>query len=356
MSARRVAPSRLFALLLLSPLGAAGPAEADLVLPPGFTAEVYVTGQGFNGSTERGHRGIPAAATLHFDAAGSLYVAKIGARFRSGDVEDLLPLYRFPAGGARLTPDTEARYLYGPPLRNPQVAAITARGDVLVTTYDRDRKLGGLYRLADGRAQLLAGGTPPAGASPLFRQPEGVAVDGEGHVYVADRDAGAVVRLDARGRVVTPVHAALTRPRMLAREEGGALWVAGDGTAENPFQAGTGEIWRVASDGAARLVTQGPLAAGLALSPTGVLFVAQRRTAQLFVLTPEGRRVEFAGAREGTFVRGIAFAPVTEATRRAGIAGDLFAIVIPRSMWMINEVVRISGPFEEWLRRELDRP
>src|SRR5262249_34928120 len=49
--------SRFLALLLLLlPL----PAAAELRLPSGFTAQVYVTGEGFDIDTTRGIRGIPA--------------------------------------------------------------------------------------------------------------------------------------------------------------------------------------------------------------------------------------------------------------------------------------------------------
>ena len=113
----------LWPLLTLSLLLAGLPARAELALPPGFTAEAYVTGQGFEAGSERGARGIPATSTLAVDLAGALHLARTGARFRSGDVDDLAPVYRVPAGGARLTPASESRYFYGPPLRNPQVAA-----------------------------------------------------------------------------------------------------------------------------------------------------------------------------------------------------------------------------------------
>src|SRR5438874_1793646 len=82
---------------------------------------------------------------------------------------------RCPSGGGRFTKETEARILYGPPLPNPQVAAVRG-GEVLVTTYDRDRVVGVLYRLVDGRAEMIAGGTPPSRLStPMLKQPEGVA-------------------------------------------------------------------------------------------------------------------------------------------------------------------------------------
>ncbi len=328
------------------------PASAELVLPPGFTAEVYVTGTGFDPASERGVRGFPASATLGFDPAGVLYVARTGARFRSGDIDDLGPIYRFPPGGARLTPETEPRYFHGPPLRNPQVAAVRGRADLFVTTYDRDRQIGALYRMIDGRAALFAGGTPPRGTPPLLKHPEGVAVDGAGNVYVADRDQGLIVRLDPTGKVRDPQHLRVTRPRMLAVDETGRLWVGSDGTAETPFRDGAGQILRAGPDGSVQVLVEGPLAAGMSLNPGGALFVAQRRTSKVFVVTPEGKRIDFAGASEGTYVRGLAFAPVTPETRRAGIAGDLFVIAIPRQVWAINEVIRISGPFDEFVRQQ----
>ena len=339
------------ALLLL-----ATPALADVGLPQGFTSEVYVTGQGFDTSGERGVSGIPSVGTLGLDAAGTLYMSRTGARFRAGDVEELSAIYRIPAGGARLTPDTENRYLYGPPLPNPQIGAVAARGPVWVTTYDRERRLGALYRFLDGKPVLFAGGRPPAGAEPVLRHPEGVAIDSTGDLYVTDREEGAIVRLDARGNLVSRRHATILRPRILTMDEAGNLWVGGDGTAETPFGTGSGEISRVTPDGRVQSVLQGPLPASFSQSPGGALFVVQRRTGQLFALTPDGRRLDFATTRNGSFLRGLAFVPVTPETRKAGIAGDLFLVLVSRSLWLLNEVIRVSGPFDEWVRQEASRP
>jgi NHL repeat len=332
------------------------PARGELRLPTGFTTEVYVTGQGFDSSGDRGVTGVPAVGTLGFDGAGTLYMSRTGARFRSGDVEDLWPIYRVPAGGARVTPDTEPRYLYGPPLPNPQIGAVPARGVVWVTTYDRERRLGALYRIVDGKPALFAGGRPPAGAAPVLRQPEGVAVDAAGDVYVTDREEGAIIRFDARGNVLNPRHATVLRPRILTIDEAGALWVGADGTAETPFGSGEGEIARITPDGRKQPMLQGPLPASISMSPGGALFVVQRRTGQLFAVTPDGRRLDFGSTADGSFLRAVAFAPVTPETRNAGIAGDLFIVLVSRSVWLINEIVRVSGPFDEWVRQESGRP
>lgn len=54
--------------------------------------------------------------------------------------------------------------------------------------------------------------------------------------------------------------------------------------------------------------------------------------------------------------RALGWAPVTDATRRAGIAGDLFVVVIRRGMFAVNEILRISGPFDELIRARLPAP
>jgi hypothetical protein len=343
------------ALVLLLLALAAAPAQADMTLPAGFRAQVYVTGEGFDTASSRGTRGIPSSSTLAFDATGTLYLARTGRRYTGGEVEDIFPVYRIPAGGARLTPATERRYFYAPPLPNPQVAGMRGGRELLVTTFDRDRKIGVLYRIVDGHIELVAGGTPPRGTPPVLRQPEGAAVNAEGHVFVADREQGVVVRFDSAGKVVDPRYAALMRPRILALSDRDGLWVAGDGPAEAPWQRGPGEIWRIGPQGAATLVLRGPVASGMALGPGGHLFVADRQGAEVFAVHPDGRRTTFARFSDGDAPRGLVFAPDTPATRKAGFAGDLFVVVISRGAWPVNEVVRISGGFDDFARSAAGR-
>jgi len=326
------------------------PALAEIQLPPGFTAQVYVTGEGFDVSAGGGLAGLPSMSTLALDETGNLYLARTGRRYFGGEADDLWPIYRIPVGGARLTPRTEARFFHGPPLLNAQVGAVRAGRELLVTTYDRDRKLGALYRMLDGRAELFAGGTPPAGAPPLLTQPEGAAVDAAGNVYVADRARGAVVKLDPAGRVLDPRWVAVSRPRLVATGEGDHVWIAADGTAEAPWQQGTGELLRVGPGGALGVVLRGPVPTAIAASPAGWIVVADRRAATLFVLDAAARRIELASFTDGDAPRGLAWAPVTPETRRAGIAGDLFVVVIRRSAFQTNEVLRVSGPFDAHAR------
>jgi DNA-binding beta-propeller fold protein YncE len=89
----------------------------------------------------------------------------------------------------------------------------------------------------------------------------------------------------------------------------------------------------------------------IAVSPDGHLFVADRQGSELFAITPAGRRVPFLTYTQGDAPRGLAFAPDTPETRRAGIAGDLFVATINLGAWPVNEVVHISGPFDELIRQ-----
>ena len=341
----------MLVLVLASPCAS----TAEVVLPPGFTVSVHATGDGFDTGSAQGVRGIPSASTMAFDESGALYLGRTGRRYVGGEVEDIWPIYRIPPGGAKLTPKTEAGFFYGPPLPNPQVGAFAHGRDLFVTTFDRDRKVGVLYRLTDGRIELVAGGTPDRGTPPLLRQPEGVVIDGAGNIFVADRDQGVIIKFDPTGRVVEPRFATLTRPRVLAFDGAGRLWIGSDGKAEAPWQPGPGEIWLMEPQGALRLVLSGPVPQAIAVGPAGLLFVADRHAGEIFALTAEGTRVEFARFTDGDTMRGLAFAPVTPRTRQAGLAGDLFVVAIRRGAWPVNEVIRISGPFDELFRRRQPR-
>jgi len=342
---------RLALLLLLALLVTPARGAAEIVVPPGFTAHVYVTGEGF----DEGRRtaGIPSTSTLIFDETGTLYAARTGRRYVGGEVEDVWPIYRFPLGGARLTRATEGKAFYGPPLPNPSVVGVRG-GEVLVTTYDRDRAVGVLYRLAEGRAELLAGGSPPTRLTPpMLKQPEGVVVDAEGNLLVADRQHNAVLKLDGSGKVLDPRWLAVTRPRLLV-QRGERLWVAADGEAEAPWARGTGEILTIGPDGR-RVALRGPIAAGMDVSPGGRLIVADRAGARLLAVGADATSVDLVTFTEGDAPRAVVFAPVTEATRRAGIAGDLFVSVIRQGTWSLNEIVRIRGPLDEYLGTKLPR-
>ena len=182
----------------------------------------------------------------------------------------------------------------------------------------------------------------------MLGHPEGATVDGAGKVYVADRAQGVVVRLDPDGRVTDPRFVVIARPRLLAVDDRDQLWVGSDGTAEAPIQQGPGEILQVSPQGAFGAVYRGPVAAAIGLSASNRLFVADRHEKQIFVLTADDKRLAFASFTDGDAPRSLGFAPITEETKRAGVAGDLFIVRIKAGAWPVNEVLRISGPFDDF--------
>ena len=69
---------------------ASGRATAEIELPSGFTARVYVTGDGFDANGAGTGRGIPSTSTLTVDRSGALYLARTGRRYFAGsEVEDI---------------------------------------------------------------------------------------------------------------------------------------------------------------------------------------------------------------------------------------------------------------------------
>jgi len=181
-------------------------------------------------------------------------------------------------------------------------------------------------------------------------EPEAAAVDSAGNLYVADRAEGVVVRLNPEGRVLDPRFVTISHPRLLAVDDRDHLWIGSDGSAEAPYQQGPGEIVRVSPRGVSEVVYRGPVIAALGVGPGGTLFVADRHEKQIFVLAQDGKRIEFASFTDGDVPRSLGFAPVTPEARRAGVAGDLFVVTIKSGTWLVNEVLRISGPFDDLTR------
>ncbi len=59
-------------------------------------------------------------------------------------------------------------------------------------------------------------------------------MDGSGNIYVADREQGAVVKLDASGRVLQRRFAEVMRPRTVGVDPSDRLWIGADVSVEAP--------------------------------------------------------------------------------------------------------------------------
>jgi sugar lactone lactonase YvrE len=322
----------------------------SITLPPGFRITTYVSGTAFG--PQSNDRGIPAIVSATFDLQGTLYLARTANRLREIYGQSDASTYRIPLGGATVTRETETGFLFGPPLPDPHEVAVNKAGQVFVSTSDPAQGFGSVYRIdPSGKADLFAGGAPTSGATPLLKDPQGIGFDQAGNVYVIDEALGVIVKLDSEGKVLDPrLVANLGRGRTLTFDSRNRVWIGSDGPHDSPHEDGSGIIYRASlPDWKLQKVHSGPLPSGMSLSPGGNLFVAQRRSGQIFALTPQGRRVEFAAFSTGAAVRTLVFAPVTEQTRKAGIAGNLFVMVFPELDYPVREIIRITGPFDVYV-------
>ncbi len=174
------------------------------------------------------------------DAGGNVYVADtanntIRKITPNGMVSTLAGLAKFP-GGNDGTGDN-ARF------RNPWGVAVDSAGNVYVADSSNNtiRKItpGGAVTTLAGVAGS-AGSTDGLGSKARFWNPQGVAVDGAGNVYVADTSNNTIRRIASNGAVTTlagfpgahgnadgtGVRARFSSPQGLAVDSAGNLYVA----------------------------------------------------------------------------------------------------------------------------------
>lgn len=339
---------------LLNPAAWGGSVLDGIRLPAGFRATTYFSASGFDPDSTRNVPGLPAIVSFKFDHAGNLYFARTANRLREIYDRDAAPIYRVPFGVTHIDPGSEKAFLFGPPLKDPDELGVNPKGEVFVSSSDAQNGYGTVYLLKpDGEVRGFVGGPPHSDAKALFMDPEGITFDPAGIVYVIDFDLGAIVKLAANGTVLNPKFVTgLGRGRTLTYDPRGFLWVGTDGPHDTPHMDGSGRIYRAALPGGElTLLHSGPLPSGMSLSPGGNLFVAQRRSGKLFALTAEGKHVAFASFSRRSALRTLAFPPITDKTKQAGIAGDLFVMVFPMLDYPVREIIRISGPFDAYVQR-----
>jgi len=153
-------------------------------------------------------------------------------------------------------------------LNQPQAVAVTPNGDLLIADTGNNRVLvvtpsGKIAVLAgDGTPGYLGDNGPAAGAE--LNQPSGVAVDGQGNVYIADSSNNVIRRVDGTTGVITTV--------------------AGDYAAD---QANDGQ-GAYSGDGGLATSAQLQDPQGVAIDSSGDLFIADTFNNAIRVVTPDG--------------------------------------------------------------------
>ncbi|NAZ84436.1 hypothetical protein GTR02_21785, partial [Kineococcus sp. R8] len=276
-----------------------------------FTLTTLV-GRGVGGTAVEG----PAAASflrlpvaVATDVAGNVYVAdRDNARIERVDAGT--GLLTFVAGTGTPGAPTPGGPATASGLNIPLGVSVGPRGDVYIAD-DGNRRVEKVDA-ATGLLSVVAGtgatADPVPGTatdSPL-RSPFGVAADAAGNVYVADRGAHRVLKVDAAGRLsvvagtgvagaVTPgpaVASPLNTPNGLAVDAAGNVFVALRFNHQVArVDAGTGVLSVVAGTGTAGVSTDVPATTARLNQPTGVavdargnVFVADRSNNRIVVV------------------------------------------------------------------------
>ena len=230
-----------------------------------------VTGS-LESSGEAGDGGQATAATVAHpagtaeDAKGDIFIADT----EDNVVREITPsgvIHRIAGtgkGGARLVLGRAALS----ELDQPQAVAVAPNGDVLIADTVNNRVLA---VTPSGKIGVVAGdgirgyrGDGRLGALAELNQPTGVAVDGQGDVYIADAANNVIRRVDARTGIITTV--------------------AGDYAAD---QANDGQGGDTGDGGpATQAELQDPQ--GIAIDSAGNLFIADTFNNAIRVVTPAG--------------------------------------------------------------------
>ena len=205
----------------------------------------------------------------------------------------------------------------------------------------------------DGTAAFRDG----AGSQARFNNPQGVAIDAGGAVYVADTGNHRIRRIAPDGTVTTVAgdgtagyrngsgaQARFNAPRGLALDAQGNLYVADTGNSTVRFINGSGEVQTVAGDGTIG-INDSPSAhfnglAGVAVDETSVfIYLADSGNHRIRRLDTSGTVITLAGAERG-FADGDASA--ARFAEPSGLAMDGSGRIVVADT--INSLVRVVSP------------
>ncbi len=231
-----------------------------IITPQGVVQTIAGSEEGFaDGRGAAAHFNTPSAIAI--DKRGNIFVADTSNnRIRKISTEGVVSTVAgSPEPGYRDGPADQAQF------DSPVGVAVDAEGNIFVAdTYnDRIRKVS-----AGGEVSTIAGAGLPGLADgqsgvALFDTPCGIAVDGQGNLFVADTGNDAIRKITPQGDVST---------------------IAGASSAGNAPQASDPELDR-------------PV--GIAVTHDSFLFVASQGNGKIHRITPEGEITEYAGHTSG---------------------------------------------------------
>ena len=200
-------------------------------------------------------------------------------------------------------------------VNQPQGVSVDSQGNLYIadTLNNVVRKVG-----QDGTISTIAGfGTPAfsGDGGPAIRaalnHPRAVAVDSAGVVYIADTGNNRVRKVDLQGNIST-VADSLSGPSGVAVDAAGALYIADTGHNQvfrgGTVIAGTG-VCCYSGDGGLSTAAQLHAPAGLAVDGTGNVYIADAGNSAVRVLHPVSGTISISSVVNGASNRAGAIAP-----------------------------------------------
>ena len=204
-------------------------------------------------------------------------------------------------------------------LNAPSAVALDAAGNLYIadTSNNRVRKIDaktGVISTIAGTGAFGGGGdTGPAVAAQL-NQPGGVAVDGAGNIYIADSGNNTIRRIDARTAVITTIAgdgaglyagdngpstaAEINNPQHVAVDGAGNIYVLDFGNARvRKIAAATGIITTVAGNGSVAFRGDGGPATNAALNSPGDMAVDA--AGNIFLADTDSNRIRKVDVKSG---------------------------------------------------------
>ena len=293
------------------------------------------------GTGERGYGGDggPAAgAWLHYphgvalDAAGNLYIADSeNHRIRRVDVSGVITTI---AGTGESGYTGDGVPAAGAWLHTPKGVALDGAGNLYIADAGnhRVRRVDGTGTIATiaGMGERGYGGDGGPAIAAQLAEPTGVAVDGSGNLYIADRWNSRIRRMDASGTLTT-VAAGLNGPTGVAVDGSGNVYIAARGNgqirrvdAEGTITifAGTGGGRGYGGDGGPAVAARLGWPHGVALDGAGNLYIAEYWNHRIRRVDVSGTITTVAGIGEGSDSGGSGPAAEAVLNRPQGVAVD----------------------------------